>query len=229
MKAYIALPLLVGAVLAAPQQQNATRDNKPFKEPATDMSGCYVRDDSPTLQARPPTYTEDCTGTIEYCLRGFYKHHGEDFADADACLWSRGKDPKTLDAYRILNNDDYHAGIRALQQGNQIYNRYLLITRLIDTHVADDKDKEGNDIINNLWWSNERRVPLARESLDLAKRKFATAFGPEFSGEINQAIDDARAKLNAAWTQVKETNVNHISDLYGWFRGKTEEKYYKSW
>ncbi|EFZ03388.1 hypothetical protein X797_009314 [Metarhizium robertsii] len=229
MKAYIALPLLVGAVLAAPQQQKATRDNKPFKEPSENGSGCYVRDDSPTLQARPPTYAEDCTGTIEYCLRGFYQHHGEDFADADACLWSRGKDPNTIDAYRILNKEDYDAGLEALRQGNQIYNRYLLIDRLVNTRVSDDKDKEGNDIINSLRGWNQHRVSLARESLDLAKRKFATAFAPEFSGEINQAIDDARAKLNAAWTQVKETNVNHLSGLWEWFRGKTEEKYYKSW
>ncbi|KFG87866.1 hypothetical protein MANI_000888 [Metarhizium anisopliae] len=227
MKSYIALPLLVGAVLAAPQI--ATRDTKPFKEPSANGEGCYVGGDNVTLMLGSPTYAEDCTGTIEYCLRGFYKRHGEDFADANACLLSRGKDPKTIDAYRILNKEDYDAGMEALRQGNQLFNRYKIIIRLHDTSVLDDKDKEGNDLINSLWTLNEDRVSTAKGLLDEAARKFGRAFAPEFLDEIDKAIADARAKLNAGWAQIKDININQISDLEGWFRGKTEEKYYKTW
>ncbi|EFY85277.1 hypothetical protein MAC_08686 [Metarhizium acridum CQMa 102] len=152
-----------------------------------------------------------------------------DFADADACLWSRGKDPKTIGAYRVLNKDDYDAGIRALYQGNQMYNRYGLMIRLNEIRVSDDEDKEGTELIEQLSNSNEGRLRLPGESLDLAKREFTTAFVLEFSDEINQAIQEARSKLSVAWDQARDANVNQLANLSGWFRGKTEEKYYQTW
>ncbi|KAG8410867.1 hypothetical protein J3459_012119 [Metarhizium acridum] len=179
MELYIALPFLVGAVLAAPQQQHAARDTKPFKEPAADRS--------------------------IFC------------------------DPKTIGAYRVLNKDDYDAGIRALYQGNQMYNRYGLMIRLNEIRVSDDEDKEGTELIEQLSNSNEGRLRLPGESLDLAKREFTTAFVLEFSDEINQAIQEARSKLSVAWDQARDANVNQLANLSGWFRGKTEEKYYQTW
>lgn len=225
MKLYTALPFLAGFALAAPQQQHAARDTKPFKEIPTNFANCYERDDAPTLQARPPILSEECTGTMAYCFRQYYKNNGEEFASTDECLLSRGIDPKTVDAQRILNKDDYSAGVQALHEGNAIYNRYMLIMQLRDTYVAREHDREGSDLIDRLARDNEYRVSLARESLDTAKWRFGRAFSPEFAEEINQAIQEARGKLNAAWVEAKKADVNQIANLRDWISGKTEEKY----
>ncbi|TQV95138.1 hypothetical protein V2A60_009797 [Cordyceps javanica] len=233
MKSFLAVPLLAAAALAAPQL--AARDDaaatKPVKQADTSRADCYKKDpDEAWMLPATATRTEDCAGTIEYCLRGFYSMHGEEFSDADACLRSRGLDPATaVDAMRVVSREDYSKGFQALREANSIYNRYMLFTRLMQTSVSDEADKEGNDIINNLYWSNEGRVSKAREAIADAKRHFGSAFAPEHTAEIEAGIEEAKGKLNAAWNEVKDKDVEQLANMYDWFKSRSEEKYYHNW
>ncbi|KID92399.1 hypothetical protein MAJ_10857, partial [Metarhizium majus ARSEF 297] len=178
-----------------------------------------------TVQARYRARTEDCRGTIEYCLRGFYNNQGESFNNADDCLWSRGKDPQTIEAYRILNQNEYDAGKKALRVANYLYNRFRTIRNLRYADVSGHDDK-GNELIEQLYASNDDRLNSGRQLLDEAKDRFKKAFVQEFSGEIDQAIQDARGKLSAAWDDARDDNFKQLANLDGWIKGKTEEKYY---
>ncbi|OAA56751.1 hypothetical protein ISF_07267 [Cordyceps fumosorosea ARSEF 2679] len=232
MKSFIALPLLAAAALAAPQLE--ARDDattKPVKEADTSRADCWKKD--PNVHWMLPasaTRNEDCTGTIEYCLRGFYSRHGEEFDDADACLRSRGLDPATaVDAMRIVSRDDYSKGFSALQEANQIYNRYMLLTQLSRTTVSDEKDKEANDFINQILWSNENRVDQARKAISNAKSYYKRAFGSKHDDEVEAGIEEAKRKLNAAWAEVKDKDVEQLRNMYDWFKERSEEKYYHNW
>lgn len=232
MKSFIALPLLAAAALAAPQL--AARDDattKPVKEADTSRADCWKKDPGQHwMLPSSPTRTEDCAGTIEYCLRGFYSLHDEDFSDADACLRSRGLDPATdVDGMRIISEDAHSRGFKALREANQIYNRYMLLTRLGQTSVSDETDKEGNDIIDKLRSSNEDRVMQAREAISDAKWFFERAYGSEHAAEIDAGIEEAKGKLNAAWNEIKDKDIEQLANMYDWFKNHSAEKYYHDW
>ncbi|KAK8912676.1 hypothetical protein VCV18_012355 [Metarhizium anisopliae] len=231
MKSLIALPLLAAAALAAPQLAARDDATKPVKEADTSRADCWKKDpDVHQMLPASATRNEDCTGTIEYCLRGFYSMHGEEFDGADACLRSRGLDPATaVDAMRIVSEDDYRKGFSALQEANQIYNRYMLLTQLARTSVSDEKDKEANDFINKIWSSNENRVYQAREAISNAKFYYKRAFGSKHDEEIEAGIEEAKGKLNAAWAEVKEKDVGQLRNMYDWFKERSEEKYFHNW
>ncbi|POR37073.1 Uncharacterized protein TPAR_02718 [Tolypocladium paradoxum] len=230
MKFYIVLPFLAGVALAA-QQQNAACDTKPFKEVPSRTyfeENCYERGGHPSLPD-PKIPSEECTGTMPYCFREYYKlpTNNENCSSTNECLLSRGIDPKKLDGHRILNKDEYAAANRALSQANAIYNRYRVINQL-HSIIGVQQDREGSDLIDRLMKDNENRPPMARDFLDSAKRSFLRAFSPEFAEEINQAIQEARGKLSSAWDDAYEAKHNQVTDVSGWIRGKTEEKYYGS-
>ncbi|KAM3452661.1 hypothetical protein MY3296_004399 [Beauveria thailandica] len=100
MKSYIALSFLVGAVLAVPkpaladpQPQDVAGGSKPFIERPPPSDACISN--SPTLMVSR-VQTEECLGTRAYCWGEVYAENGENFADWEECLRSRGKDPKTI-------------------------------------------------------------------------------------------------------------------------------------
>ncbi|KAM0740061.1 hypothetical protein ACQRIT_005245 [Beauveria bassiana] len=130
MKSFIAVSLLAAATLALPQleaRDDANATTKAFKEADTSRADCWKKDPNVWWLTGSATLIEDCTGTIEYCLRGFYSKHGEEFDDADACLRSRGLDPENdVDAMRMISRDDYKKGNSALQEANHIYARYMI-------------------------------------------------------------------------------------------------------
>ncbi|KAM3509460.1 hypothetical protein MY11210_006309 [Beauveria gryllotalpidicola] len=230
MKSFIALPLLAAAALAAPQL--AARDDgtiKPVKEADTSRPDCWHNQGS--MVAEKATFIEECTGTIEYCLRGFYNVHGEEFDDADACLRSRGLDPATaVDAMRIVSRYDYDKGFEALNQANQMYNRYQLLSRLALTPVSDEMDKEGNDILDKFnWFESEKRVEKARHAISNAKFYFKRAFGSEHGAEIEAGIEEAKGKVNAAWNEIKAKDVEQLANMHDWFKDRSEKKYYHNW
>ncbi|OAA40486.1 hypothetical protein BBO_06070 [Beauveria brongniartii RCEF 3172] len=235
MKSLIALPLLVAAALAAPQLEardaaNATTGPKPVKEADTKRADCWQKDpDVSWMLPATATRNEDCTGTIEYCLRGFYSRHGEEFSDADACLRSRGLDPATaVDAMRIVSRDDYNKGFLALDEANEIYNRYMLINRLMETHVSADTDKEGNDMIYQLWQPHRRREAKESNAISTAKFHFKHAFGSKHDAEVEAGIEEAKDKLHAAWTDINVSNLGQLK-MRDWFKNHSEEKYYHNW
>ncbi|OAA73126.1 hypothetical protein ISF_00027 [Cordyceps fumosorosea ARSEF 2679] len=231
MKTFIALPLLAAAAsaLAAPQPA-ARADAKTFKEPARDRDDCYKKDPSMPWRASA-TLIEDCTGTLEYCLRGYYAQHDEQFADADACLTSRGVDPATAigDAIRIVNRDEYRQGFQALHDANHLINRHRLLVRLERELVSPDRDPEGDKIVENIWRSKDRRAWAARKAIADAKEHFGGAFAPGHEMEIAAAIKDAEDRLNASWDEVDGKDFGQISGMWQWFTSHTEEKYYYAW
>ncbi|KGQ09652.1 hypothetical protein BBAD15_g5036 [Beauveria bassiana D1-5] len=79
---------------APPQQQGVAVDgSKPFIERPALSLACTSKDFT-LLESRIPT--EECLGISAYCNGEYYIDNGEDFADSDECLRSRGKDPKTI-------------------------------------------------------------------------------------------------------------------------------------
>ncbi|EJP67510.1 hypothetical protein CRV24_005729 [Beauveria bassiana] len=79
---------------APPQQRGvAVGGSKPFIERPALSLACTSKDFT-LMESRIPT--EECLGTRAYCNDEYYIDNGEDFADSDECLRSRGKDPKTI-------------------------------------------------------------------------------------------------------------------------------------
>ncbi|EJP61780.1 uncharacterized protein BBA_09271 [Beauveria bassiana ARSEF 2860] len=231
MKSFIALSLLAAAALGAPQLVARDDATKPVKEADTSRADCWKRDPG-AHHMLPPTATliEDCTGTIEYCLRGFYSMHGEEFDDADACLRSRDLDPATaIDAMRIVSQDDLDKGYKALKNANHIYNRYMIITLLTRTFVPDEMDQEANDFIEKLRFSTQERVHQARDLISQGKTHYKLAFGSKHDEEIEAAIEEAKGKLNAAWIEIKGKDTQQMSDMFDWFKERSEEKYFHDW
>ncbi|KAM3430248.1 hypothetical protein MY4824_007785 [Beauveria thailandica] len=239
MKSFIALPLLAAAALAVPQlavPQLAVRDDanattKVFKEADTSRADCWKKDpDEHPMLPSSSTRNEDCTGTIEYCLRGFYSMHGEEFDDADACLRSRGLDPATaVDAMRMVSPDDYRKGHRALDEASRIYGRYVLLTMLAHTKVSDGKDKEVDDFLNTIRSSNENRLYQSRAEVDNAKNFYKRAFGSKHDEEIDAGMEEAKGRLNAFWSGVQHKNLEQLLNMHDWFKEHSEEKYYHQW
>ncbi|KGQ02278.1 hypothetical protein BBAD15_g12513 [Beauveria bassiana D1-5] len=210
MKPFIALLLLAAAALAAPELPARNDATKPVKEADTSRADCWKNHGMLPAKA---THNEDCTGTIEYCLRGFYSSHGEEFDNADDCLRSRGLDPAT-------------AGLSALEEANELFNRYMLLTRFARTSVSDENDKEGNDFINRLQSSNNNRVFQAREMIRKAKYHLKRAFGLIHDEEIEAGIEVAKGNLTAAWDEVQMKDVNQLRSMRDWFKERSEEKYF---
>ncbi|KAM3435996.1 hypothetical protein NHJ13734_005273 [Beauveria thailandica] len=234
MKSFIALPLLAAAALAVPQlavRDDANATTKVFKEADTSRADCWKKDPNENwMLPSSPTRNEDCTGTIEYCLRGFYSRHGEEFDDADACLRSRGLDPATaVNAMRMVSPDHYRKGHRALHEAGRIYGRYVLLTMLARTHVSDGKDKEVDDFLNTVWSSNANRLYQSRAEVDNAKYFYKRAFGSKHDEEIDAGIEEARGRMNAFWSGVQDKNFEQLLNMYDWFKEHSEEKYYHSW
>ncbi|KAM3542859.1 hypothetical protein ARSEF1564_004240 [Beauveria bassiana] len=130
------------------------------------------------------------------------------------------KDPKTLVVPPILNQDDYAAGIRALTEGNYQWNRYMLIERFNDIAGLDHQESE----IKILQETNGVRRSQALESITTAKTKFATAFGPEFSGQINEAIAGARYGLRLVWAEDQSTDYLQLIELADLLDEKTKQQ-----
>ncbi|KAM3445856.1 hypothetical protein NHJ13734_000033 [Beauveria thailandica] len=79
---------------AAPQKQGvAVGGSKPFIDMPPASQACLDPNGILIGQRLP---TEECVGTIRYCEEENYVEQGEDFADSDECIRSRGKDPKTI-------------------------------------------------------------------------------------------------------------------------------------
>ncbi|KAF1730588.1 hypothetical protein CRV24_008657 [Beauveria bassiana] len=129
------------------------------------------------------------------------------------------KDPKTVVVPRILNKDDYDAGISALTEGNYQWNRYMPIERFNDIAYTDQRESK----IHKLQETNPVRRIQALKSITTAKTKFATAFGPEFSGEINQTIDGARHGLRLVWAKAQDTNYRQLIELGDLLQEKTKQ------
>ncbi|KAM0738291.1 hypothetical protein ACQRIT_006028 [Beauveria bassiana] len=229
MKFFIALPLLAAAALGAPELVARDDATKPVKEADTSRADCWMKG---AHHLMPPTATliEDCTGTIEYCLRGFYSVHGEEFDDADACLRSRGLDPATaIDAMRIVSQDDYKKGYRALRKANEIYNRYRILSLLTRTSVSDEMDQEANDFIKKIRYSTEKRFHEARKAMSDATSYYKRAFGSKHDEEIEAGIEEAKGKLNAVWMEIEDKDIQQMSDIVYWFKERSEEKYFHKW
>ncbi|KAM3517310.1 hypothetical protein MY4038_010318 [Beauveria bassiana] len=224
MKPFIALLLLAAAALAAPELPARGDATKPVKEADTSRADCWK---SRGMLPAKATHNEDCTGTIEYCLRGFYSSHGEEFDNADDCLRSRGLDPATaVDAMRIVSWDDYKKGLGALEAANELFNRYMLLTRFARTSVSDENDKEGNDFISGFQSSNNNRIFQAREMIRKAKYHLKRAFGLIHDEEIEAGIEEAKGNLTAAWDEVQMKDVNQLRSMRDWFKERSEEKYF---
>ncbi|KAF1738745.1 hypothetical protein CRV24_000673 [Beauveria bassiana] len=233
MKSFIALPLLAAATLALPQleaRDDADATTKAFKEADTSRADCWKKDPNVWWLTGSATLIEDCTGTIEYCLRGFYSNHGEEFDDADACLRSRGLDPENdVDAMRMVSRDDYKKGRGALQEANHIYARYMLLTMLSRTHVPDGKDKEVDDFLAKVWNSNDNRLYQSRDGVANAKYFHKRAFGSKHDEEIEAGIQEARGRMNAFWSGVQDNNFEQLLNMDAWFKEHSEEKYFHQW
>ncbi|KAM3426102.1 hypothetical protein NHJ13734_009663 [Beauveria thailandica] len=129
---------------------------------------------------------------------------------------------KTNGTYRIVNMRSYEDGIKQLELSNRLYNRYSYIRSL---HLLghSDEDKESREMIEKLGRSNAFRGSQVSGNLDAAKKKLSGAFSPEDYGKVEQAINEARAKINKSWKKIDETDINQLSNLDKLFRGETEE------